>query len=143
MNNSFIYTVDIVMPILILFVIVIMFKLMYNLGYPLHFKMVMMGFSKYSSFYKEGISFSTKKGTGYAIQKIKTKDFNNINLNLDIDIQNGNFSVCLLDKNKNSIINFQNENIKETLKVNINEIYYLKVKYREIKGKFDLTYKLS
>ncbi len=126
MDNDFIYNVHFILHCLnLILILVIVFLIRFNLGYPLYFQISIMGFSKYSSFYKDGVSLNTKKGTGYVIQKVKTRDFNNLDFNLNINIQNGNFSGYLLDKNKNSIISFKNENIKKTLKVDKNEIYYL------------------
>ena len=53
MNNSFIYTTDFILYTLNLFlVLLIVFKVRYDLGYPLHFSMSFMEFPIYSVFYK-------------------------------------------------------------------------------------------
>lgn len=142
MNNSYVYFLNNIMPILIILILAIIFIVIYNLGYQLHFKMHFMGFSNYSLFYKQGLSFNVREGTGYMIQKIKCKDYSQLKVILNNDIQNGTFFVYLLDKDKNIIFNFDNENGEKTLKINKNEFYCLRVKYKEIKGKFDLNYKL-
>lgn len=126
----------------LIIIIVTVFILRYNLGYPIYFSMAFMQFPVYSAFYKQGIGFKVTKGSGYIIQKIKTKNFNNINFNLNNNIENGKFFVYLLDKNKNILLSFKNENLEKTLKLNCNENYYLKIIYEKINGKFDLNYKL-
>ncbi|WP_250278738.1 hypothetical protein [[Clostridium] colinum] len=133
---------SILQPVLIILVVVGIFVIRYNLGYPIYFNMSYMIVFKYSLFYKEGMGFKAKKATGYIMQKIKTKDFNNIKFILNNNIEKGEIYIYLLDRNKNAITSFDREDNEKFLKVNSNEVYYLRVIYEKAKGKFDLSYEL-
>ncbi len=134
---------NILQPALIILLAISIFVIRYNLGYPFNFNMCVIGISKYAPFYKNGIGFKAKIASGYVIQKIKTKEFNNINFKLNTDIEKGDIHIYLFDKDKNVICRFHNENSEKPLKVNSNEAYYLKIIYTKMKGEFDLSYKLS
>lgn len=131
MDNSTMYYVIVITILSIIFI-----KIIYDLGYPLHFK---FGVCYIGYWYKDKIDFECYIGTGYIIKKMKFKIDKDIIFDLNV-LAEGDFKVSLLDKNKNVIMDFQNENGKEKVDFKAYEKYYLKIKYKNFKGKLNIKW---